>query len=60
MNAADFVALLPLMTISGTAGVVMIAIAIQRNHKVAVVISLTGVAGALASLPLAASAGRGS
>jgi NADH-quinone oxidoreductase subunit N len=56
MNAADFVALLPLITISATAVVVMIAIAIRRNHRVAVAISLIGVAAALASLPLSASA----
>src|ERR1700732_677125 len=56
MNASDFVALLPLITISGTAVVVMIAIAIRRNHRVAVAISRIGVAAALASLRLAASA----
>jgi NADH-quinone oxidoreductase subunit N len=56
MNASDFVALLPLITISATAVVVMIAIAIRRNHRVAVAISLIGVAAALASLRLAASA----
>jgi NADH-quinone oxidoreductase subunit N len=56
MNAADWIALLPLLTIATTAGVVMIAIAIRRNHKVAVVISLAGVAAALASLRFAASA----
>jgi len=56
MNASDFVALLPLITISATAVVVMIAIAIRRNHSVAVAISLIGVAAALASLRLAASA----
>ena len=56
MNASDFVALLPLITISTTAFVVMIAIAIRRNHSVAVAISLIGVAAALASLRLAASA----
>lgn len=53
MNTADFVALLPLLTISATAVVLMIAIAIRRNHKVAVTISLIGVTIALASLPLA-------
>ena len=56
MNAADFAALLPLITISTTAVVVMIAIAIRRNHRVAVAISLIGVAAALASLRLAATA----
>jgi NADH-quinone oxidoreductase subunit N len=56
MSAADFTALLPLITISTTAVVLMIAIAIQRNHKVAVMISLIGLAAALGSLPFAASA----
>src|ERR1700692_1509062 len=56
MNAADWIALLPLLTIATTAAVVMIAIAIRRNHKLAVMISLIGVAAALASLRLAASA----
>ena len=56
MNAADFVALLPLITIAATAIVVMIAIAIRRNHKASIVISLLGVSAALTSLPLSASA----
>jgi NADH-quinone oxidoreductase subunit N len=56
MNAADFVALLPLIAISATAVAVMIAIAIRRNHNVAIVIALAGVAAALASLSLATSA----
>jgi NADH-quinone oxidoreductase subunit N len=56
MSAADLVALLPLIAISATAVVVMISIAIRRNHKVAVAISLIGVAAALASLPMATSA----
>jgi len=56
MNAADYVALLPLITIAATAVVVMIAIAIRRNHRASIVISLLGVSAALASLPLSASA----
>jgi NADH-quinone oxidoreductase subunit N len=56
MNVGDCVALLPLITISTTAVVVMIAIAIRRNHKVAVVISLIGVVAALTSLSFASSA----
>ncbi|HEY1213661.1 MAG TPA: NADH-quinone oxidoreductase subunit N, partial [Bryobacteraceae bacterium] len=55
MNRADFVALLPLITISATAIVLMIAIAIRRNHKVALMISLLGIAVAAASLLLTAS-----
>jgi NADH-quinone oxidoreductase subunit N len=54
MNAVDFVALLPLLTIAATAVVVMLAIAIRRNHKAVLILSLIGVAAALASLRLAA------
>jgi NADH-quinone oxidoreductase subunit N len=57
MNAGAVVALLPLLTIATTAVVVMLAIAIRRNHKVAAAISLIGIAVALGSLALAASAG---
>ncbi len=56
MNAAEFVALLPLIAIAATAIAVMIAIAIRRNHKASIVISLLGVSAALASLRLPASA----
>jgi NADH-quinone oxidoreductase subunit N len=56
MSSTDFAALLPLITVSTTALVLMIAIAIHRNHTVAFVVSLIGVAAAFGSLPLAASA----
>lgn len=56
MRAADFIVLLPLITMSTTAVVLMIAIAIRRSHKVALVISLLGLAASFGSLPLAASA----
>src|ERR1700722_6619257 len=56
MNAADFVTLLPLLTIATTAVAVMIAIAIRRNHKAVLILSLMGVAAALATLALAAAA----
>src|SRR6266700_5353398 len=56
MNAADFTASLPLLIPSVTAVVLMIAIAIRRNHALAFAISLIGMAASLASLPLAASA----
>ena len=56
MNAADFTASLPLLIPSVTAVVLMIAIAIRRNHELAFAISLIGMAASLASLPLAASA----
>lgn len=55
MSHADFVALLPLTIVSATAVFLMIAIAIRRNHKVAVTISLIGLAAALGSLAIAAS-----
>ena len=54
MNAADFTASLPLLIPSVTAVVLMIAIAIRRNHELAFAISLIGMAASLASLPLAA------
>jgi len=56
MNAADFTASLPLLIPSVTAVVLMIAIAIRRNHELTFAISLIGMAASLASLPLAASA----
>jgi len=55
MSHADVAALLPLMIVSATAVFLMIAIAIRRNHKAAVAISLIGLAAALGSLALAAS-----
>jgi NADH-quinone oxidoreductase subunit N len=55
MSHADFSALLPLIIVSATAVFLMIAIAIRRNHKVAIVISLVGLATALGSLALGAS-----
>jgi NADH-quinone oxidoreductase subunit N len=55
MAVADFVVLLPLIAVSTTAIILMIAIAVRRNHKVAVVISLIGLAAAFGSLPFAAS-----
>jgi NADH-quinone oxidoreductase subunit N len=56
MSRADLTVSLPLLITSVTAIALMIAIAIRRHHQVAAVISLIGVATALASLPLAASA----
>jgi NADH-quinone oxidoreductase subunit N len=56
MNRADIFVLLPLLVIAATAIVLMIAIAIRRNHQVAAAISLAALAASVASLPLAASA----
>src|ERR1700730_9833823 len=55
MSIADFVVLSPLIAVSTTAVVLMIAIAVRRNHKAALVISLLGLAAAFGSLPLAVS-----
>jgi len=55
MSHADFSAMLPLIILSATAVFLMIAIAIRRNHKAAIVISLVGLATALGSLALGAS-----
>jgi NADH-quinone oxidoreductase subunit N len=55
MSIADFVVLSPLIAVSTTAVVLMIAIAVRRNHTAALVISLLGLAAAFGSLPLAVS-----
>src|SRR5260370_28884169 len=55
MSIADFVVLLPLIAVATTAIILMIAIAVRRNHKVAVVISLIGLAAVFGSLPFAVS-----
>ena len=56
MDSADLVALLPLMIVGGTAVVVMLTIAIRRNHALTVALTLTGLAAAFATLPVAGSA----
>ena len=56
MSHADFAALLPLMIISATTVLLMLSIAIRRNHRAAALISLSGLAAALGSLPFASSA----
>jgi NADH-quinone oxidoreductase subunit N len=56
MNAADFAVSLPLLIMSATAVLLMIAIAIRRSHVAAAVISFTGVAASFGSLLFAASA----
>lgn len=55
MSYADFAALSPLIVISATAVLLMLFIAIRRNHRAATVISLLGLGVALASLPFASS-----
>jgi NADH-quinone oxidoreductase subunit N len=56
MSHADFAALSPLWIVSVTSILLMLAIAIWRNHRFAAIISLMGLVAALASLPFAASA----
>ena len=56
MNSADLAVALPLLLISGTAVVVMLAIAIQRHHAATAAITLIGLGGSLLSLLFAASA----
>jgi NADH-quinone oxidoreductase subunit N len=57
INAADMIALLPILLISATAVVVMLGIAVMRNHALALGLTLVGLAGAFfsifAALPLA-------
>ncbi|HTF61559.1 MAG TPA: NADH-quinone oxidoreductase subunit N [Edaphobacter sp.] len=55
MSHADFVALFPLMIVSATAVILMLSIAIRRNHRTAAAISLIGLAAGLGSLPFASS-----
>ncbi len=54
MTAAEFQALLPLIVEAGTAIVVMLAIAIRRNHAQTAAITIAGLAAAFASLWIAA------
>jgi NADH-quinone oxidoreductase subunit N len=54
MNAADLVALSPLILLSGTALGVMLLIAVVRNHRAAAVGALLGLAASFASLRWAA------
>jgi NADH-quinone oxidoreductase subunit N len=50
MQAQDFVAILPLLILTGTTIVLMAAIAIRRNHAAALAITVAGLAAAFASL----------
>ncbi len=56
MNAADLSVSLPILIMSVTTVVAMLAIAIQRNHLVVATITLLGVGASLLSLSFAASA----
>jgi NADH-quinone oxidoreductase subunit N len=50
INAADMIALLPILLISATAIVVMLGIAVQRSHTLAAGLTLVGLAGAFLSI----------
>src|SRR5277367_3464806 len=56
MNAADFAVSSPLLIMSATAVVAMLAIAIQRNHLVVAAMTLIGIGSSLLSLMFVASA----
>src|SRR5215470_12282472 len=55
MNAADIVALLPLLLIAATSVVLMLGIAFKRNHALAVGLTLVGLTAAFVSIYPAAS-----
>ena len=55
MNGTDLIAVLPLLILTVTAVLVMVAACIRRNHLVAVWLTLAGLAGAFVSLWSAAS-----
>jgi NADH-quinone oxidoreductase subunit N len=54
MNASDLVALSPLIVLSTAAMVVMLSIAIRRDHRLAALVAFLGLAAALASVRFAA------
>jgi len=54
MTATDFIALLPLLIVTGTSIVIMLAVAIRRRHAVTAVLTLAGLAVAFASVWVAA------
>jgi|SRR5215469_4470966 len=53
MNAADTLALLPLIVLSGAAVLVMLGIAFRRSHALAALLTLTGLAAAFISISAA-------
>ncbi|MGA8593462.1 MAG: NADH-quinone oxidoreductase subunit N [Bryobacteraceae bacterium] len=54
MSATDLLTLLPLLLITATAVLVMLAIAVQRNHLLTVLLTVLGLCAAFASLSVAA------
>jgi NADH-quinone oxidoreductase subunit N len=59
MHAEDFIAILPLLILTGTPIVVMAGIAIRRSHAASIAITVIGIVAALASVsPASAAAPR--
>jgi NADH-quinone oxidoreductase subunit N len=54
MRSADLLAILPLVVVAAVTIVVMLAIAVRRNHRVTAALTLTGLALAFASISMAA------
>jgi len=54
MTRTDLLALAPLIVITLTAAIIMVQIAIRRHHGITVLLSVTGLATAFLSLPVAA------
>ena len=50
MTASDLLALLPLLLVAATSVIVMLAAAVHRNHVLALVLTLLGLAGAFCSV----------
>jgi NADH-quinone oxidoreductase subunit N len=54
MTSTDFIALSPLLVLSGAAVVVMLVAAFFRRHRLTLILTLLGLAASFAALPLAA------
>jgi NADH-quinone oxidoreductase subunit N len=54
MRSADLLAILPLVVVAATTIVVMLAIAVRRNHRITAALTLAGLALAFASIWMAA------
>ncbi len=57
MSGQDFVSLLPLTVMASAAVLIMLAVSVRRSHLFVLLITLAGLAGAAAMLPVAAQAG---
>jgi NADH-quinone oxidoreductase subunit N len=55
MTSADFVAILPLLALTGAAVAVMLGVAVRRSHRASYLIALAGLVAAFGSLRAAAS-----